>query len=299
MKAPPPGTGPERVAVAVLNYNGADDTLACLRSLAALERAPGTVRVVDNASADDSVERIRSEFPAVDVSVNAANLGFGEGLNPTLARLLDEGWPWIWLVNNDARAEPDALERLIEHARRHPDAGALGCRVVEADPPHAVQSWGGGRIGWWRGNTRHLIDPAHGSRLDYITGASMLLRADALREIGLFDPRFFVYWEDVDLCLRLRAAGWRLAVAPDAVVHHRLSSTAGSETHAKDALINASAVRFFRKHGRLGGWPAIVVGVSGRIAKRALRGDLAAAAAVWRGALEGLSAPAPRAVGPA
>lgn len=275
------------VAVVVLNFNGADDTLACLESLAALQSAPGAIHVVDNASEDDSVERIRHAFPSVSVSTNATNLGFGAGLNPVLKTLLEADLDWIWLLNNDTRIEPDALENLLEQAGAHSDAGAIGARIVDMDPPRAVQAWGGGRIGWWRGNSRHFTRKVSDERLDYLTGASMLLRAEALRETGLFDPRFFLYWEDVDLCIRLRATGWKLTVAPDAVVRHRLSGTTGESSPRKDELINASAARFFRKHGPLGGWPAIATGVGGRIARRLLRGDFEAARAVWRGAVSG------------
>ena len=277
----------EDVAVVLLNFNGADDTLACLESLAALASAPGAVHVVDNASEDDSVERIRQAFPSVNISVNAANLGFGAGLNPVLETLLAGGREWIWLLNNDTRVAPGALEALLAQARAHPDAGAVGACIVDMDPPHAVQTWGGGRIGWWRGNSRHFTAPVADERLDYLTGAALLLRAGALRKIGLFDPQFFLYWEDADLCLRLRMAGWRLTVAPESVVRHRLSATIGEASPRKDELINASNFRFFRKHAPLGGWPAIVIGVAGRIGRRLLRGDLAATRAVWRGVISG------------
>ena len=114
----------------------------------------------------------------------------------------------------------------------------------------------------------------------------MLLRTEALRDVGLFDPRFFMYWEDVDLCLRLRAAGWKLAVADDAVIHHRQSTS--TDSTAKDRLINASATRFFRKHAALGGWPAILIGTAARVARRLATGRLAHARAVLQGVRDGL-----------
>jgi len=280
-----------RVVVVVLNFNGADDTLACLESLTAMQPAPGAVHVVDNASDDGSVRRIRDAFPQVRISVNRRNLGFGAGLGPLLEQLLEksrhDGPDWIWLLNNDTRVAPDALERLLEHARGRPDAGAVGARILDMEPPHAVQTWGGGRIAWWRGSSRHFTAEVADARLDYITGAAMLLRTAALRETGVFDPRFFLYWEDADLCLRLLQQGWKLTVAADAVVYHRLSGTTVAASAGKDALINASAVRFFRKHAPLGGSPAITIGTIARIARRLLRGDLEAARAVWRGARKG------------
>ena len=278
----------ERVAAVVLNFNGAEDTLACLTSIAAMQPGPGAVHVVDNASADDSVSRIRAAFPQVRVSTNPTNLGFGAGLNPLLDELLHDGPEWIWLLNNDTRVAPDALDRLLEHASTRPDAGAAGARILDLDPPHAIQTWGGGRIAWWRGSSRHFTAETADEKLDYITGASILLRAAALRETGLFDPRFFLYWEDVDLCCRLRARGWKLTVAAEAVVYHRLSGTTVAASANKDQLINASAVHFFRKHAPLGGWPAIVIGTTARIARRLIHGNLDAARAVWRGVVHGI-----------
>ena len=178
-------------------------------------------------------------------------------------------------------------EQLLEHASTRPDAGAAGARILDLDPPHAIQTWGGGRIAWWRGSSRHFTAETADEKLDYITGASILLRAAALRETGLFDPRFFLYWEDVDLCRRLRARGWKLTVAADAVVYHRLSGTTVAASANKDQLINASAVHFFRKHAPLGGWPAIVIGTTARIARRLIHGNLDAARAVWRGVVSG------------
>jgi len=278
----------DQVATVVLNFNGVEDTLACLESLLAMQPAPGEIHVVDNASDDDSVRRIRAAYPTVRVSVNRTNLGFGAGLNPLLEALLSDGAEWIWLLNNDTQVASDALIQLLEHASARPDTGAVGARILDMHPPHAVQTWGGGRIEWWRGSSRHFTTETVDGKLDYITGASMLLRTAALRQVGLFDPRFFLYWEDADLCLRLRAAGWKLTVAAEAGVYHRLSGTTVAASAGKDELINASAVRFFRKHALLGGWPAIVIGTSARIARRLLRGDIEAARAVWRGVVRGI-----------
>jgi len=275
-----------RVAALVLNYNGAADTLACLESVARMTPTAEIVQVIDNASSDDSVARIRQAFPGVPIRIHARNLGFGAGHNPVLRELIDAGFDWIWLLNNDARATPDALARMLETAGD--DVGVLGARIVDPDPPHALQAFGGGHLHAWRGSASECRTERPSRPLDYITGASMLLNSQALREVGLFDPRFFLYWEDVDLCLRLRAAGWRLRVAGHAEIRHHQSAVAGRETAAKDRLINASTVRFFRKHGRLGGWPALAIGTSARVARRLARLRVGRAAAVIAGTLEGL-----------
>lgn len=277
-----------RVALLVLNYRGVDDTLACLAAVGQLDPAPARVIVIDNGSDDDSVERLRAAHPTLDLRCNPRNLGYGAGQNAVLAELLDDGFDWIWLLNNDARPRQDALGRMLDAAARDARIGAVGARLLDADPPHGLQTLGGGHVHWWRGRSREWgRDREPKPELDYLTGASLLLRSAALRQVGLFDERYFLYWEDVDLCLRMKQAGWTLKVAADAEVLHRQSASTGEGSAAKDRLINAAAVKFFRKHGPLGGWPAILIGTAGRVGKRLLGGRFRQAAAVIRGVVGG------------
>ncbi|WP_376697035.1 glycosyltransferase family 2 protein [Wenzhouxiangella sp. EGI_FJ10305] len=275
-----------RIAVVVLNYHGAEDTVACLESLAQLDPSPAEVVVIDNASADDSVAVIREAFPDAELVCNRENLGFGAGQNAVLGRLIAEGFDWVWLVNNDLRVRSDALAHLLEHADRHPGAGVIGTCILDLDHPGDVLAIGGGTVNHWLGRSSHIR--RRGRRPDYITGASMLLNCRALEEVGVFDAGFFMYWEDADLCRRLEAAGWSIQVAESAVVWHRQSASVGGEGARKDRLINASAVGYFSRHGPLGGWPAIVSGSSLRVVRRLVAGRWSAARAVWQGTLEGL-----------
>lgn len=282
-----PGDGTCKVAAVVLNWNGLEHTQACVRSLSELDRPPDRIFVIDNDSDTNPAGGVHAVAPEAEVVRNRANLGFGGGHNPLLARLLDDDHDWIWLLNNDTRAEADCLARLLEHAAERPDAGVIGACLLDWDPPHAIQAFGGGTVQPLIGRTRHLARPVDESRVDYVTGACMLLRTAALRETGLFDPAFFMYWEDVDLCTRLRRAGWRLAVAGRAVVYHRASGTAGAGSDAQTRMMNASAVRYCRKHTPLRGWPAIVTGIGLRVGKRVLTGRWRSAVMVLRGARDG------------
>jgi len=278
-----------RVGLIILNYRGVADTLACLDAVERLDRPPDRITVIDNASEDQSAAALRQARPALELRVNPRNLGFGAGQNAVLTEMLEAGFDWIWLLNNDTQPQPMALTHLLARGESRPDIGAVGARLVDMQPPHAPQAFGGGRINWWRGSSRHCqVESASHRAPDYLTGACLLLRADALRQTGLFDPRFFLYWEDADLCLRLKQAGWDLAVAADAVIRHRQSAATGEASASKDRLINASGVRFFRKHGRLGGWPAIILGTSARIGKRVVTGRGREALAVLKGLADGL-----------
>ena len=214
-------TGHPRVGVVVLNFRGVADTVACLESLAELE-VPARVIVVDNGSGDGSAERLAA-VPGVELLVNDSNAGFAAGNNIAIERLLADDIEFVWVLNNDTVVEPAASRELLAVADADLRVGAVGSVLYDMAAPDRVLTWGGGAIGRWTGRTR---DARGGDdRVDYLTAASVLLRGSALRQVGLFDTRYFFTWEDVDLCTRLVAGGWRLAVAERARVWHRWGGT--------------------------------------------------------------------------
>ncbi len=270
------------VVVVVLNWNGWPDTVRCLQSLEETDYEPCQVVVVDNGSTDDSVVRLRSLCRAV-VLETGKNLGFAGGNNVGIRYALEQGARYVWILNNDTVVARDALSALVRAAERDPDIGAVGA-VIWAMDGSRVLAHGGGCVDLRNGRSWYVTDGKND--VAYITGASMLIRTDALHKVGLFDERFFLYWEDTDLSFRLRAAGWRLAVAADARVWHRESGTVGEATYLKGRYYSRGLVLFLRKHTRTPVVPAV----------RALRREIARAVrrrqwevqrAVVRGWLEG------------
>jgi GT2 family glycosyltransferase len=213
--------GHPRVGVVVLNYRNVADTIACLESLAELEE-PARVVVVDNGSGDGSADRIAA-VRGVELIANPSNLGFAAGNNVAIERLLEDGIEFVWVLNNDTVVEPATARHLLAVADDDPRVGAVGSVLYDMAAPDEVRTWGGGALGRWTGRTRD----AHrdGEAIDYVTAASVLLRSTALSEVGLFDPRYFFTWEDVDLSTRLVEGGWRLAVAEKSRVWHRWGGT--------------------------------------------------------------------------
>ena len=269
------------VYIIILNWHGWRDTIECIHSLQHLDYMDYKVIVVDNDSADESVERIAEAFPDIKVLSNSQNLGFAGGNNPGIQYALAHRADYVWLLNNDTTVSPDALSQMVDVAEQNPRVGAVGAVILDHEPPHRIQAWGGGRIRFWTGRSLHLTAPG---TLEYITGASLLLRRETVRQIGLLDEHFFMYWEDADLGLRIKAGGWMLAVAEHARIYHKESVTLGKKSVGMDIYFNRSAVRFFRKHARYSLVP-VVVGVGGRLLKRLLQGDWRRALAVLRGAL--------------
>jgi len=244
----------KRVAIVVLNWNGWQDTLACVASLQALTYGNFEILVVDNGSTDDSVAEIQSAFPDVTLLLSGANLGFGGGCNVGIRHALAQGADYVWLINSDATVASAALTALVQVADSDPALGSVGSVLYEADQPGQVQLWGGGRVNLWLGRSNHCVVPGS---ISFISGASLLLRRAALEQVGLFDEAlFFMYWEDTDLGFRLADAGWRLAVAEDSKVWHKQSASLGLGNPLLDEYATRSCVRFLRRHAPV---PAVSV----------------------------------------
>lgn len=267
------------VRIVTINWNAHADTARLLQALRALTYPAFETVVVDNGSTDGSLEKLRAEFPEVHFLPLATNAGFGAANNAALRPALARAVPFAWLINNDARPEPAALEALIARMEADPRAGAAGCIVLDEAPPNGIQAWGGGHINPWLGYVR--LNASAAEPLEFITGAALLLRTAALREAGLFDERFFLYWEDADLCFRLRKAGWRLTVA-EARVHHKGSSTTGRNRRLRSFHSGRSLTLFMDKHERfprLKSFAAIAFQSLGKL----LRRNVPAAAGFWAG----------------
>ena len=278
-----------RVAVIVLNWNGGAATAECVDAVGKLDYRDHSLVVVDNGSTDGSVATLHARFPGLRILETGENLGFAGGMNFALRQLMHEQEPdLVWLLNNDARPDTEALTALVGLAEREPDVGAVGSVLLEEREPGSVQAWGGGRVNFWTGLPHHHRNPVPRDEVDYLVGASLCLRWRAARELGFLDDRFFLYWEDTDLSFRLRAAGWKLAVAEDSFVHHQGNGSLALQSLGWDREFTASSVIFFKRHATLP-WAPILVSAGGRMVRRASRGRWANMAAIWQGLRKGVA----------
>jgi GT2 family glycosyltransferase len=227
----------------VLSWNGREDTLACLASLAALRGEDTEVVVVDNGSSDGSVEAVRTAHPEVHVVENGRNLGFAGGNNAGLRHAVEHGAQWAVLLNNDATLAPDAVDRLRAAAGDHPAAGMLAGKVFFDEPPDRI--WFAGQRFWpvfgYSGRPRgygRRDGPRYrrAYRTDRAAGAFMAVSRRVLDAVGLLDEDLFAYVEDVDWCCRARAAGFEIWFVPDALAWHRVSASTGGERASTHAL---------------------------------------------------------------
>lgn len=277
-----------KVYIVLVHWNSWNDTSTCLAALESLSYSNHKVIVSDNGSVDDSVSRIRQRFPWAEVILNGQNLGFPGGSNAGIRRALTEGADYVWLLNNDAVPDPAALDALVDKAESDRQIGAVGSAIYWMERPAELQAWGGGYVNFWLGRTRQFLRPVADDRVQYITGASLLIPRRVLETVGLLDEEIFLYWDDPEYCWRLRRAGWKLAVAGNSKIWHKGMSAYGRKNPKLDTFYNNSAARFFSQHSPT---PllSLAMGTGLRIAKRLISGDWERAQAIWTGARQGYS----------
>lgn len=221
----------------VLNWNGRDETLACLASLAQVSYPKLRVLCVDNGSQDGSQQAIRERFPNVELLETGSNLGYSAGNNLGLRHALAQGAERLVLVNNDVTVASDVIEGFERAWRQQPQAGILAGKLYFAEQPrmiwfagqrvNQVLGYSGRPRGYRRSDgPRYACIRATGRA----AGALMAISRGAIEAVGLLDEQLFVYVEDVDWSLRVRDAGFEVVFAPDARAWHRVSAATGGES---------------------------------------------------------------------
>ena len=218
-------------AVVIPAFNGGEKLLSCLHSfLHQTAEATAPIIIVDNASSDGSVAEAQRRFCALEVIRNESNLGFGIACNQGINLALKQGAEFVLLANQDTIASDDLLEKLLTSARECSRAGVIGPKTLSFDPmpdgrPRLAYAGAWRCILPLRQRVPGINQADSGAvtaplQVDYVWGHGMLLRAAALKKVGLFDPGFFMYYEDLDLCDRMKSAGWELWCDPRAVMWH-------------------------------------------------------------------------------
>lgn len=248
-----PAPTAESIWVVVVNWCQTDATLSCLASLERTGMDTRAIVVVDNGSGDDFVGCISSRYPDIVQLPQTTNLGFAKAVNLGAQYAIARGATAILLLNNDAIVMPDALRALSARLRDAPTLGLITAKIFLTERPDRLWAVGGIFTG------RRVVEIGAGERdigaydeasLDFAYGCALLVRTELFRELGGFDERFFLYYEDIDLCLRARAAGWEVAMAPAAHVLHEGSRSTRGEPAAKVYHHARSRMLFFARHVR-------------------------------------------------
>lgn len=241
------------VHVLIINWNGAAHLEACFESLLASTYPHCQFVLVDNASTDGSVEFVRARFgadPRVSVLECGGNLGWSGGNNVGLRAALAAGADYVLLLNNDTWTAPGAIAALVARAEADESIGALAPKLVLFDAPDVINSVGlcCSKIGAaWDLGIGQPDGPAwdDDGEVIGICGAGMFLRAAAVEQTGLLPEDFGIYLDDLDLCLRIWNADYRIAACPEAVIRHKFSATWGQDARAREKYFLNTRNRFY------------------------------------------------------
>ncbi|MBM3155218.1 MAG: glycosyltransferase family 2 protein [Chloroflexi bacterium] len=250
------------LSVIIVSYNVANFLRGCLASI--YRSAPQIsfeVLVVDNASTDGSAQMVREEFPQAIFLANESNYGFARANNQALR--MSKG-RYCLLLNPDTLLNLSSLDEMVEFMDHRPDAGASGCQLISPDgaiqascrmfptmlavllrgtPLHKVYN---------KPVARYLMadwDHSDAREVDWVLGACLLLRREALEDVGLLDEGFFLYYEDIDLCYRLKVRGWKVYYNPQIQVVHYYQRASAQGIPNRLTLEHIKSISYlFRKH---------------------------------------------------
>ncbi len=252
-----------KLSIVIVNWNVEEDLTNCIRSIT--ENAPAgehEVIVVDNASTDASAQMVKEQFPQVILVVNEENLGFAKANNIGIARSRGE---FILLLNPDTVVHPGSLDALLKFMNDNEDVGVCGPKLVNTDGTtqpsarafptlrgiiHCFTIMRAIPIFRRQYNKWLMRDFAHDRQMDVdqVMGAALMTRRSILEQLGGMDEAFFMYYEEVDLCYRIKQAGWRIVFTPEPVITHRGGQSVGQIPVRRRIMTLKSILTFLRKH---------------------------------------------------
>ncbi len=219
------------IVIVILQYNNSRDTIRCLESVKELNWQNFKAVVVDNASEIQHLNNIRLFVESQEkmgerrfkLISSKSNLGYAGGNNLGIKYALENGADYVFILNPDTTVKSNLLAKLAETAKKNPKAGIIGMAINEGNKMIYC-----GEIKWLKSEFSHKDIKPKTRNLKpgfYVPGAAMLVKREVFEKIEMFDERYFLYFEDADFCVRARKAGFKLTVAPDAIVHHNPSSS--------------------------------------------------------------------------
>jgi GT2 family glycosyltransferase len=210
---------PPSVYVIILSYNGSRWLEACLASVMATDYPNLEVILVDNASSDNCVELVRKRYPQVTVIVNNYNYGYSEGNNVGIISAICAGADYVVLLNQDTKVTPHWLNEIIGVGESNEEIGILGSVQLNYDD-NDLNSW---TLSAMNGDLDELRDPTRARRwipVEWVEGSCFVIKRQVLEKIGLLDPIYFAFYEEIDFCRRAEYNGFRVALVPRSRIHH-------------------------------------------------------------------------------
>jgi GT2 family glycosyltransferase len=247
------------LSIVIVSWNTRDLLACCLRSLHDFPLSDKfEIWVVDNNSSDHSVDMVKDQFPQVKIIENKQNQGFAHGNNQAIRK---SSGKYVMLLNPDTEVKPGTLDALVNFLEEESQAAAAGAKLVSPDgglqsschpeltlPREMWRLFHLDTLHRYGTYNMHKWDPKMPRQVDVLQGAALVLRSEALEQVGLLDEDYFMYTEEVDLCFRLRKAGWRLYWIPEAEVLHYGGQSTKLVAEKMFLALYESRLKFFRKH---------------------------------------------------
>jgi GT2 family glycosyltransferase len=276
---------PPKASVVILNWNAKNILKECVASVKAMTYPIHELIVVDNYSSDGSAGMVKAEFPEVTLVENDQNYGAIEGKNIGLRKAMESPIDYIFVIDNDLVADGKALAELVDVCEKDARIGIVGAKIYDFDRPDIILSCGS-KIDY----TQNIIRPyGHGEKeegqyngmmeVDHVGAGHMLVRREVFEKVGLLDSSFIGYGcEDVDFCVRVKKANYKIVFCPSAKVWHRPHSGVGHYTYRKKYLEARNAVCFMKKHAKFSQWLKylffVIFGLPYAFIREGLRGNI-------------------------
>ena len=231
----------KKLTISIVNYNGGEYLLSCLKSLVNISKElEFDVFIIDNASSDGSLEKAKEKYPEFNFILNKENLGFGKAHNLVIKKA---NTPYVLTLNPDTEIPSGTIKYMFDYMENNPDVGVCSPRIEKADGSLDLASHRGFPTPWasflyyFLKNDRlyHLTnkDMTKPHEVDSVVGAFMLMPKKVLEKVGYFDEDFFLYGEDIDLCFRIKQAGFKIMYLPEIKVIHEKGISSGIKKHSQ------------------------------------------------------------------
>lgn len=250
-----------KVIVIIANWNGKDVLKPCLESLNELKYKNYEIVVVDNGSSDGSQQTVLHEFPSIHLITNQNNKGFAAAQNSGIAYAINRQADYVFALNNDVIVDENVLDALVSTVESDKSIGAAAPTVYDAQQRAVVQS-AGGMLDWKRARAYQLnsgkssAELPRVSEIDYY--GQILIRSDVLKQVGFFNTKYFMYWEDAELCTRIKQAGYKIVSVSNAKIWHRHAYSSRS-VKAIDFYGVRNRFWFMKEYNNVQRWTTILI----------------------------------------
>lgn len=223
------------IYIILVNFNSYKDTIECVRSLKKINYLNYKIVIVDNNSKNDSVKELKKHLNDCIIIESKNNKGFSGGNNLAIEYSIKNGAEYVLLLNNDTLVNPNFLTNMINSYNKINNVGIVTCKILYY--PEQNKIWyGGGKINWFKFIVEHygmgefdIGQTDLNKEVDFATGCCMLVKIDVLKKVGLLSDEYFMYFEDVDFCVRVKEAGYRIWYNHNAIIYHKVGQASGGE----------------------------------------------------------------------